>query len=263
MSQFVDREYLLNDQYKDSTNFQTRVKALQHLGLDMSSWYHWIIDHIHRKPQLRLLEVGCGPGYLWQENKDRLPEDWDVTLSDFSPGMVQEAQRSLGDRNGHFHFQVIDVQAIPYEAGSFDGVIANSMLYHVPDLPRALQEIRRVLKTDGHLYATTASFTPMEELLKLTAAQAWTEGTNDFRLENATEHLAEYFAQIDEYRRENRLAVGDIGPLIATMRSMIKMSPEQDAALQQELTRATESMQQQGITAIPFTAGLFVASGSK
>src|SRR5437868_570166 len=56
-----------------------------------------------------------------------------ITLSDFSPGMLQEARQNLAGSPQSFSFQVIDAQSIPLDAGSCDCVIANHMLYHVPD----------------------------------------------------------------------------------------------------------------------------------
>jgi SAM-dependent methyltransferase len=43
----------------------------------------------------------------------------------------------------------MDVQEIPVEDGSFDAVICNHVLEHVPDDRRAMREIRRVLKPSG------------------------------------------------------------------------------------------------------------------
>ena len=63
-----------------------------------------------------------------------------------------------------FTFEKIDAQSIPYRTDSFDAVIANHMLYHIPDLGKTLSEIRRVLKPEGHLYATTVGLNHMAEL---------------------------------------------------------------------------------------------------
>ncbi len=52
-------------------------------------------------------------------------------------------------------FKEIDAQSIPFEDETFDAVIANHMLYHVPDRPKAIAEIKRVLKPGGRLIATT------------------------------------------------------------------------------------------------------------
>ena len=43
----------------------------------------------------------------------------------------------------------IDATAIPYGDGSFDVVLCNHVLEHVPDYRKALSEIHRVLRPDG------------------------------------------------------------------------------------------------------------------
>lgn len=47
------------------------------------------------------------------------------------------------------------VQALPFQDRSFDVVVANAMLYHVPDLPAGIAELARVMRAQGHLVATT------------------------------------------------------------------------------------------------------------
>jgi len=51
----------------------------------------WVFDQFNLAAKSRILEVGCGPGLLWLQNVARIPEGWDITLSDFSPGMLDEA----------------------------------------------------------------------------------------------------------------------------------------------------------------------------
>jgi ubiquinone/menaquinone biosynthesis C-methylase UbiE len=73
-----------------------------------------------------VLEVGCGDGNIWRENLDRIPPGWRLTLTDFSPGMVDAARAVLGDRA---EYAVADVQELPFSDASFDAVIANHMLF--------------------------------------------------------------------------------------------------------------------------------------
>ena len=49
-------------------------------------------------------------------------------------------------------FECADIQNLPYQDASFDVVIANMMLYHVPDIARGLSEVRRVLRRDGRFF---------------------------------------------------------------------------------------------------------------
>lgn len=45
---------------------------------------------------MKVLEIGCGDGTLWKENKDKLPENIEITLSDTSEGMLRDARRNVG-----------------------------------------------------------------------------------------------------------------------------------------------------------------------
>jgi ubiquinone/menaquinone biosynthesis C-methylase UbiE len=66
--------------------------------------------------------------------------------SDFSAGMLQQAQLNLQGVEGKFNFEIIDAQQIPWVNESCEVAIANHMLYHLSDRARALSEIRRILK---------------------------------------------------------------------------------------------------------------------
>jgi ubiquinone/menaquinone biosynthesis C-methylase UbiE len=79
-----------------------------------------------------VLEVGCGSGQLWLVNHHRLPAGWHVILSDLSTGMLATAHRQLSPYGHDLRFVVHDAQALPFAAHSFDAIIANHMLYHVP-----------------------------------------------------------------------------------------------------------------------------------
>jgi len=50
------------------------------------------------------LKLGCDPGYLWLNNRDRIPAGWSITLSDLSAGMAREARLNLGPGDEVFVF---------------------------------------------------------------------------------------------------------------------------------------------------------------
>ncbi len=75
------------------------------------------------------------------QQRGELPEKLDLTLSDFSPGMVQEAvERCQPLPFASVTGQQADASALPFEDGSFDAVIAMHMLYHLPDPSGELQK---------------------------------------------------------------------------------------------------------------------------
>jgi ubiquinone/menaquinone biosynthesis C-methylase UbiE len=146
MSKATDQDYLKNDQYRDASNLNVRMALHQRFGTAKVPWHRWVFDQFHLPPEARVLELGCGPGQLWVQNMDRVPADWAVTLSDFSLGMVEQARDNLAASDQPFTFERCDAQALPFADGSFDSVIANHMLYHIPDRQRVYAEVRRVLK---------------------------------------------------------------------------------------------------------------------
>ncbi|BCL79674.1 transcriptional regulator [Ktedonobacteria bacterium brp13] len=219
MNNYRDQTYLLNSQYKDATNFGARVDLHRRFSVNKYGFYRWAFDHFKLDEGSTLLELGCGPGGLWRSNSDRVLANWQITLTDFSPGMLQEARKMLGEER--FAYEVADAQILPFADASFDAVIANHMLYHIPDLPRALGEIRRVLKPSGHFYATTFGRKHMRELDEL-VWKYWPNspwkglgGSSPFILENGQEKLALFFAPVTLDTYEDELEVTEAEPLAA------------------------------------------------
>jgi SAM-dependent methyltransferase len=185
-----------------------------------------------------LLELGCGPGGLWLENSGRIPRGWEITLSDASPGMLEQARTNLEVTGRPFHFEVIDAQCIPFSGGTFDAVIANHMLYHVPDRTKALGEIRRVLRPGGRLFASTVGRGHMREMVELIGRfdpelEAWGAGglaAETITLENGAAQLSPLFTDISLHRYEDALVVTEPAPLVDYVLSgRIKLDGEERA----------------------------------
>src|SRR6266568_4717285 len=220
MSKASDQNYLLHEQYRNASNLNARLQLHQRFSLNTYDWYRWIYDQLAIASESRILELGCGSGRLWLNNSERLPKDWHITLSDFSVGMIQEAQQNLRDNRHSFTFQVIDAQSIPFGDENFDVVIANHMLYHIPDLPQALSEIRRVLRPGGRLYASTFGRKHMQEIDELihqiipNAGWWGPDGNASFTLENGREVLSPWFSQVSLRCYDDALRVTEVEPLI-------------------------------------------------
>src|SRR5262249_54443187 len=133
-----DTHYLKNEQYKDSSKLQARARLHADYNRNKYGWFEWLF-HLYQIPATgKILELGAGAGWLWLKNAHRIPAGWDITLSDFSAGMVEEQRKALATIPHPFKFEEIDIQSIPYPDNTFDTVIANHMLYHVPDRAKAI-----------------------------------------------------------------------------------------------------------------------------
>lgn len=264
MSKFTDQQYLKSDQYKDASNLDARVVIHQRFSTNSYGWFQWVFDTLLTLPEnARILELGSGPGYLWKENIDRIPFDWNLTLSDLSAGMIDTAWRNLVVTGRAFQFKEIDAQSIPFEDESFDAIVANHMLYHVPDRPKAIAEIRRVLKPGGHLFATTVGKHHMKEVMdwyaRVHISKIWESFANPFTLENASAQLKPYFSSVALSRYEDNLHVTEIEPLLAYIRSGIRvmeLSEKELANLQHDLEK---ELKEKGKIFISKDSGLFEA----
>lgn len=264
MNSYRDQTYL-SKQYQDASNFNARVELSRRFSVNKYGFHRWVFDHFQRDVQSKLLELGCGPGELWQSNRERIPSGWQITLTDFSPGMLQEARQKLGTEC--FTYEVADAQALPFADASFDAVIANHMLYHIPDLPRALGEIQRVLKPAGRLYATTIGREHMREMRELLRKHwprgRWSSATsNPFVLENGEEQLAPFFPQITLDIYEDALEVTEAEPLAAyafSGRLGSLLTPEMRASFTEMLR---QELAEHGSIHITKSSGIFEARRS-
>jgi len=91
----------------------------------------------------RVLDVGCGTGYLAAGIRRARP-DVDVVGSDLSSGMLDRARAA-----GAWPLVQGDATGLPVRAGSVDLVVARGVLHHLPDVRAALAEWRRVLRPGG------------------------------------------------------------------------------------------------------------------
>ena len=263
ITNFTNPTYLKTNQYRDSSNLDARAAIHQRFSTNPYGWFHWVFDRLSVLPEnARILELGCGPGYLWKECGQPIPASWNITLSDLSPGMVDAAWRNLVVTGRNFKFEQIDAQSIPYPAETFDAVIANHMLYHIPDRRKALSEMRRVLKADGRLFAGTLGRNHMREMweqLERVAPVTRETITSAFTLENGTAQLQEFFPRVDVFHYEDNLRVTDVSAILAYVRSMTSTSEfreEQFRAIEQEFV---EAMKKNGEIFITKDSGLFEA----
>jgi len=204
-----------------------------------ASYPRWVFDGYDFGKDADVLEVGCGEGVIWRKNVDRIPDGWRLTLTDFSDGMVQAARSALGDRA---RYAVADVQTLPFEDEAFDAVIANHMLFHVEDRPRAFSEVRRVLRPEGLFVATAIGRDHLRELWELEPPRdgIWSKTRERFTIELARGELAPFFAAIELERYPDSLEVTDAEALVDVFRSRGDVAEERLAAIREHVAEAID-----------------------
>ncbi len=262
MSRAIDQNTLKHEQYRDASNLNARIALHQRFGASQIDFQAWVLGQFALPPDAHILELGCGPGRLWVQNLDRLPAGWAVTLSDFSQGMVAQARQNLAVSDHPFVFEQFDAQAIPFANGKFDAVIANHMLYHVPDRPKALAEIRRVLRPAGTLFASTLSCRHLgelrQELDRLDPALSF--GQLNFNLDTGAAELGAHFRHVTLHRFEDALEITEVEPLLEYVDSgQARTVLANDDQRRQLIAWAEDEIARHGSLHITTDSGLFEA----
>jgi SAM-dependent methyltransferase len=213
----TDREALTRpDGYGTTAPLRARASIYAYLERPVD-FIGWVLDHTE-VDGAEVLDVGCGFGqYLAAASRDSARR---LVGLDLSSGMVSATREQVpGAAVVHG-----DAQALPLRVAAFDVVLAPHMLYHVPDIPTAVQELRRVVREQGVVLAVANGSAHLQELRTVVmAAMADVAGgdprpfesfTDRFSLENGAALMeAAFDVETDVVR--NRLVVPDAEPVVA------------------------------------------------
>ena len=259
--QLSNEETNIIEQYKNAKNLNDRIILHEKYSTNKQGWFNWLFEKIDFSKVNRLLELGCGNGKLWQENKIDL-RNREIFLSDISEGMVEEVRNKLGS---DFNCIVADAEKIPFKDAYFDSVIANHVLFYLNDLNQGLKEVSRVLKPNGVLYCSTYGSRHMKEITDI--VQNFDSRVNlsnhslydVFGLENGESVLKNYFTSVQRMDYQDSLEITESKPLIDYIMSC---HGNQNEILGPRLSEfkeyIEELLQNDGKIVVTKQAGLFV-----
>lgn len=245
------------EQYKTADNLHTRMSIHEKYSTNRQGFGNWILSQYDLPTGGEFLELGCGSGELWCSQLERLNGSR-LFLTDFSEGMIAAAKKNLGEQP-NLCYDVVDIEAIPYETGRFDRVIANMMLYHVPDLDKGLGEVRRVLKESGYFYCTTYGENGIVSYLAgLLQEYGIKDLTNkNFTLQNGQHILEKHFSQVRRLDYEDSLAITQVEDLLDYLYSMSSMA-SLPREIRPDLKTILEKQRVNGVLFVPKEYGMFI-----
>ena len=257
MSAINDKDIVKN-QYKNATNLNTRISIHDKYSVNKQGFGNWIVSNYQITKGMRVLELGCGTGDMWTKNTALIEKCGELILTDFSEGMIQTAHINIGDfPNVKYH--VVDIQEIPFETNSFDIVIANMMLYHVPDLDKGLSEVKRVLKENGNFYcATYGEHGIIEFIAELLKPYGVKDKLNKcFTLQNGKLILARHFPCVEMMEYIDSLEVTNVDDILDYIYSLTSMT-EVSNIERDSVKKYLEQNMVDGVLKIPKEYGMFI-----
>ena len=246
-------------QYQTSEKLKTRISIHNKYSTNKQGFGNWIASHYQIREGVSLLELGCGTGEMWTGKQEIISRCVRFVLSDFSEGMLCKAKETLHDYNG-IEYRIIDIQDIPFEDRSFDIVIANMMLYHVPDLAKGLREVSRILKDDGSFYCATYGENGMMTYINslFRDYQVQNQVNRNFTLQNGEEELRPFFSDVKTALYKDSLEVTDVEDLVDYIFSLTGMTDLRRIP-REKVRRVLENNMSNGILYVPKEYGMFIA----
>lgn len=265
-----DQKYLRQVQYRDGSKLSDRAQLHVKYSTAGMAWFPWLSRQIDWPVHARVLEVGCGTGWFWAEAAMVLPFDLDLTLTDLSLGMVEDALGRVSNRGRHRRVtgHVADVQELPFTSEQFDVVVANHMLYHVPEPRLAVREMARVLRPEGVVLCATNGPNHLRELWDISAevfggtSERWFSDL--FGIENGDVLLREQFADVVWHPYEDRLFCLDTDDVLTFLRSY----PPAETATDEQVAHLAEVVLRRfaegdGVFEVGKETGVFVCRGPR
>lgn len=252
----VDREWVAR-QYAASDPLTVRLEThrrYEERRLDLDELAR---EHLQLGGDEAILDAGCGPGKFLLHLR-RAGHQGRLVGFDLSPAMIDELRAEAEDAGVQVEGMVGDIQALPFEDGTFDRVVARHMLYHVPDVVAALREMRRVCRPGGMLLISTNARTSQPLIVELLADLAsafelpWDgQPAGFFGIENAGEFLREAGLDYEVEVYSNAFVFTEPEPIVAYCASTfasIDVQPgsaryaEMEHWLQDEATRRLDAL---------------------
>ncbi len=274
---YTDRLFLTRQFYASNDDLAVRTHIHDTYTEPRVNFMSWVLDRIPWRGDETVLDAGCGAGAYLSPTASRLSAGGLLLGGDISRGLLRGiAERTSGD---HPPLTQLDIQHLPFADERFDVVLANHMLYHVPDIPEALEQIHRILRVGGVLLASTNAARSQVgfrdliidacEHLGMDFLIESSPAGQRFSLEEGKLILAEYFSEVEMQALDSALVFREVEPPLAyihSMRHFYRSILPEDCDWTQMLERVKEKLAEiinaEGEFRVLKRSGVFIARKS-
>lgn len=143
-----DDQRFVRDQYATTAGLAARVNFHVRYSERQDSFAEWLLPMVGAGRGDLLIDVGCGTGMY---HPALAAAGVRIVACDLSAAMAAHVRDGVPDAQA----LQASATALPFEDARFERAMANHMLYHVPDRPQALRELRRVVRRGGRVACAT------------------------------------------------------------------------------------------------------------
>ena len=249
-------------QYASSHGLNIRIAFHDMYSTNKYGYGNWILSNYDFPEGAKVLELGCGTASMWAGHDDLIAGCGTLMLTDLSEGMLSTARENIGERK-NVAYALADIQDIPFADDSFDAVIANSMLYHVPDIEKGIREVRRVLRNHGVFCCATYGEHNFTDVL---AEWIGLDGekfvpNHNFTMQNGEQFLKAAFASVETRFYEDSLVITNIDDLVDYLRSLASFQAISDLP-SQRIQSILSRHSCNGTIKLPKEYGMFICRGT-
>jgi ubiquinone/menaquinone biosynthesis C-methylase UbiE len=262
------RRMLTGSAYADDRHIRARMSIYAHA--ETAADPRWRTSVIPWDGTQIVADVGCGNGFDLRQIVPQGRCRHAIGL-DLSAGML----RSLEDlrQSGRLSLVQADAQRLPLSDRTVDVAMAMHMLYHVPDIPAAIGELRRITKPGGTVLASTNSSGHMAEIADLLDAAVSRQlgrpvratPADSFTTQTGTAILSQEFSSVTLHTLDVPLSIPAAQPVIAYVASIreptlafVHESLDFDAVLDEIAMKVEQAIQAQGSFRATTHMGVFI-----
>jgi SAM-dependent methyltransferase len=263
------RRMLTQSAYADDRHLRSRMAIYRYAEVPANPG--WRISPVAWDGTQLVADVGCGNGFDLRQlvPGGRCRHAFGLDLSSGMLRTLEELARS----SGRLTLIQADAQRLPLRDDGVDVALAMHMLYHVPDVPAAVAELRRIVRPGGTLLASTNSERGMTEVNDLFGAAVAdvlgrpvrAQPGNSFTTEAGAAILATAFSDVTLRRHELPLAIPSAEPVVTYLDSIrepvlsyLGEPLDFDAVLGQVAARVEEVIRERGTFRAVSRSGVFV-----